>query len=174
MSKFTINTDTHSIIEDMSDSEVGKLFKAIYRHQIDGLETPSPDIKIAFKVFIMSIEKEREISRVRAKAGQSKPKQSIANLSKPEQNVTKLNENQSVTIQNRKEKFKSSLSPYIDKYGRDMLNAFFKYWTEPNPSNTKMRFELEKTWSVKLRLSNWAGNNKDIIPTSTEVKINKI
>ena len=36
---------------------------------------------------------------------------------------------------------------------------FFEYWSETNPSNTKMKWELEKTWDLKKRLQRWANNN---------------
>lgn len=48
---------------------------------------------------------------------------------------------------------------FLSKYGMQMLKDFYDYWTEPNPSNTKMRFELQKTWDVNRRLARWARNN---------------
>jgi len=173
MSKFAINTETYQLIKNMPDEDVGKLFKAIYEYQIDGIEKPSPEVEMTFKIFLLFFAKDKELSMARAKAGTKggRPKDTETEV-KPKRLVS--TSNQTAPIENRKDRFKSSLSPHIEKYGRDMLNAFFKYWTEPNASNTKMRFELEKTWSVDLRLSNWARNNKEIIPTSTEIKINKI
>lgn len=56
----------------------------------------------------------------------------------------------------RKSDFYDSLRPFIDKYKPAMLRDFFNYWSEPNKSGSKMRFELERTWDVGLRLSNWA------------------
>ena len=41
-----------------------------------------------------------------------------------------------------------------------MLSDFVSYWTEMNKSETKMKYELEKTWSTKLRLKTWAKNSK--------------
>lgn len=67
-------------------------------------------------------------------------------------------------IDSRKLKFASTLKPYLEVYGRDMLNDFYAYWTEPNKSNTKFRKELEKTWSLQRRLAKWASNEK-IKPT---------
>ena len=45
-------------------------------------------------------------------------------------------------------------------YDKKILEGFIDYWTEPNKSNTKMKFELNKTWSTKLRLKTWANNQK--------------
>jgi uncharacterized protein YihD (DUF1040 family) len=64
-------------------------------------------------------------------------------------------------INERKLKFSSTLSPYLSIYGKDMLNDFYKYWTEPNQSNTKFKKELEKTWSLERRLETWAKNDKN-------------
>jgi hypothetical protein len=57
----------------------------------------------------------------------------------------------------KKEGFKSDLSPFLEKYGSDMLNEFFMYWTEKTP-NGKMRFETMKAFSLSRRLSTWAKN----------------
>jgi len=64
-------------------------------------------------------------------------------------------------IDERKLKFASTLKPFIDIYGKDFLNDFYKYWTEPNKSNTKFKQELEKTWSLQRRLETWAKNDKN-------------
>lgn len=45
-------------------------------------------------------------------------------------------------------------------YDESILNAFIDYWTEPNKSNTKMKFELNKTWQTSLRLKTWVTNQK--------------
>ena len=45
-----------------------------------------------------------------------------------------------------------------------MLKDFFGYWTEPNKSNTKLKFELQQTWSISRRLETWAKNDKTFSP----------
>lgn len=59
----------------------------------------------------------------------------------------------------RKEEFYNSLFPFVSQYGREMVRAFFDYWSEPNKSHSKMRFELEKTWDVSRRLGTWASKD---------------
>jgi hypothetical protein len=39
-----------------------------------------------------------------------------------------------------------------------MIRKFFDYWREPNISRSKMKFELQKTWDLKLRLNTWERN----------------
>jgi hypothetical protein len=77
------------------------------------------------------------------------------------------------TIDTRSTSFKESLKPYKSLYGVEMLKSFFDYWTEPNKSNTKMRFELEKTWSIDLRLKTWAKRQKDFQPKQN-IKIDRL
>lgn len=73
-----------------------------------------------------------------------------------EDNIKKEN-----SIVERKLKFASTLEPFLNIYGKEFLNDFYKYWTEPNKSNSKFKQELEKTWSLERRLETWAKNDKN-------------
>jgi DNA-binding Lrp family transcriptional regulator len=64
-------------------------------------------------------------------------------------------------MEDRANAFGHSLVCYVDTYGKAMIRAFYDYWTEPNKSGTKMRFELERTWDTKRRLSNWSNHEKN-------------
>ena len=64
-------------------------------------------------------------------------------------------------LEARKESFYNSLIPFVARYGREMVREFFEYWTEPNKSKTRMRFELERTWDLARRLVTWASREKD-------------
>ena len=46
------------------------------------------------------------------------------------------------------------------QFDKIMLDEFISYWTEPNKSNTKMKFELQKTWSTQRRLTTWQKRSK--------------
>lgn len=91
------------------------------------------------------------------KQGKSKLEGVINTQSKVD--YTKLNQTKE-DLNARKLKFSSTLQPYLNIYGKDLLNDFYKYWTEPNKSQTKFRQELEKTWDLERRLSKWANNDK--------------
>lgn len=72
----------------------------------------------------------------------------------------------------RKDEFGRSLIPFMEKYSKDMIRAFFDYWSEMNKSKTKMRFETEKTWEVGKRLATWASNERDFKPkNSTDIGV---
>lgn len=60
----------------------------------------------------------------------------------------------------RKGKFYQELIPFVEIYGKCMIRQFFDYWSEPNKSGSKMRFEQERTWDLNRRLCRWANNNK--------------
>lgn len=68
----------------------------------------------------------------------------------------KIKEDKINSLEARSQIFKDSLLDFKNKYQVNMLKEFYNYWTEPNQSKSKMRFELEKTWSVERRLETWA------------------
>lgn len=76
----------------------------------------------------------------------------------------------------RKETFYQSLIPFVGLYPKEMIRAFFDYWSEQNKSGTKMRFELEKTWELSRRLKTWEkkeyqyGNRNHTITSTTSTK----
>ena len=76
-----------------------------------------------------------------------------------EKEEEKEKEKEQSNIDIRKKDFALLLQPFIETYGREMLNEFFSYWTEPNQRKTKMKFEMEKTWSIERRLNNWSKNS---------------
>ena len=55
--------------------------------------------------------------------------------------------------------FKEDVRSFKEKYNSEMLEAFIRYWTEENKSGTKMRFQLQQTWSTSGRLATW--NKRD-------------
>jgi hypothetical protein len=62
----------------------------------------------------------------------------------------------------RKKSFYNSIAEFKDEYPKDMLRNFYDYWSELNKSQTKMRFELEKTWEISKRLRTWANRDKNL------------
>ena len=121
----------------------------------------------------MSVQKrleERDSKSVKARESANKrwAKDANALQSECEPNAIKESKGKEIkvkeikeSIDSRKLKFAFTLEPFLTTYGRDFLNEFFKYWTEPNKSKTKFRQELEKTWDLELRLGTWAKNDKN-------------
>lgn len=70
--------------------------------------------------------------------------------------TTELNKRK---LEARRNAFVDELRKYQGTYTRELLNAFYLYWVEPNKSYTKMRFELQRTWCLELRLKTWYNND---------------
>ncbi|MFA5714978.1 MAG: hypothetical protein WC998_04525 [Candidatus Paceibacterota bacterium] len=69
-------------------------------------------------------------------------------------------------VQGEREKtFRADVDSFLE-YPAAMREKFVRYWTEPNKSKTKMRFQLEKTWDTKRRLETWASRDKSFSPVS--------
>jgi len=65
------------------------------------------------------------------------------------------------SIPERKNDFKNLMIPYTNSHSRDMLNEFFKYWTEHGVNDRKMRFEKETSFNVERRLGTWIKKEKE-------------
>jgi hypothetical protein len=61
----------------------------------------------------------------------------------------------------RESKFINRVSEFKDLADDKTLKEFCNYWTESNMSGTKMKFEMQKTFDIKRRLSKWVQNAKD-------------
>lgn len=71
----------------------------------------------------------------------------------------KYQQDLSERLEKKQKSFYESLVPYVSIYGKELIRAFYDYWSEPNKSHTKIRMELERTWDVKRRLATWAKNS---------------
>ncbi len=79
---------------------------------------------------------------------------------KKTQTINKNNNknNNNNNISNRRNEFIFEVLSF--DYKESILNGFIDYWTEPNKSKSKMKFELQKTWETKRRIKTWAANQK--------------
>lgn len=57
-------------------------------------------------------------------------------------------------------KFVLEVSAFKEIYSVELLEAFVDYWTEPNKTKTKLRYELQKTFDISRRLKTWFKNEK--------------
>jgi len=86
-------------------------------------------------------------------------------------NTSKVNKSISISksksIEKRIEDFKKSIHALEDISDEDK-NDFFLYWSELNKSTNKpkMRWELEKTWSLNLRMKRWQRMNSNFTKKS--------
>lgn len=105
-----------------------------------------------------------------------KRKKNKENSTTVEKKKTKDKDAAKAATLSRKEAFYQSLIPFVGLYPKEMIRAFFDYWSEQNKSGTKMRFELEKTWELSRRLKTWEkkeyqyGNRNHTITSTTSTK----
>jgi hypothetical protein len=69
----------------------------------------------------------------------------------------------------KSEKFKSEVFSY--EYPKEMLDSFYDYWSEPNKSKTKERWQLQPTFEISRRLKTWAKREKSFNKKQTMSKI---
>ena len=61
-----------------------------------------------------------------------------------------------------------SMTPYAERYPKNMLNEFFNYWAEPL-SNGKLRLTAQDAWDTGRRLVTWSKRDKDNKPQNAVV-----
>ena len=85
---------------------------------------------------------------------------------------SKVKESKEKKIIKRAGKFKKQVFEFQSKYDLELLEEFINYWTEPNKSSTKLKYEMEATWDLSRRLSRWANNNYQMNKPSAQQKQN--
>lgn len=181
---FIAYADWKNTFDELPDEEAGKLIKHIFAYVND--ENPVSESILINAVFAnikttlkrdldkwqtqlsQRVEAGKKSAELRATKSNERSTTVESRLRNPTDSVSvsvsvsdNVNENK---IEERKLKFADTLKPFLQTYGKDFLNDFFKYWTEPNISNTKFKKELERTWSLERRLEMWARNEKNFNP----------
>lgn len=65
------------------------------------------------------------------------------------------------SITDKRIEFKASLKPFLEKYGKDLINNFYLHWGQPENTKApkKLNWELEESWHLESRIINW--ENRD-------------
>ena len=109
-------------------------------------------------------EKARQSSLKRWK-NNANAKQTDTERNASKRKESKIKENKENKLDRRTDKFKTEVFEFHSQYDELLLKEFFLYWSEPNKSNTKMKFELQQTWNLKRRLDRWASNDTKPSPS---------
>ena len=80
----------------------------------------------------------------------------IKKLDTNKNKLIRITNNKSLSI--RAQEFQEEV--FMSNLSTDICQEFIDYWTETNKSNSKMKFELEKTFDIKRRLARWIKNDK--------------
>jgi hypothetical protein len=180
---FILYADQKELFDQLPNDKAGELIKHIFKYVNDEkpitkdmlINLAFTPIKQQFKRDLVKWETTREgrskAGKASAEARRIKKEQALTNstnVDSVKQSSTNptvtVNDNVTVTVNVKENKdkeadFKKSLQPFLEKYGKELLNNFFLYWTEKNPNGKKMKFEMQKTFDVSRRLAKWKSNN---------------
>lgn len=76
-------------------------------------------------------------------------------------------------FEKRKEAFLQECMLYVDTYGIDCIEDFYNWFSEPNRTNQKMRFESKRFWDTKKRLARWSKNHITSDNINAKLKLQK-
>ncbi len=178
----------------MPDEKAGQLFKHILEYVNDEMpETEDLLLQLVFEPIKQQLKRDLEkwsgISATRSEIGRlaglksGEARRTKSNQHEPNEPIgSKMNQNEHVNdnvtvtvtvtetekLEKRKTAFGYSLKTFENQYSKPMLTDFFRYWTEKNKSGTKMKWELEKTFEVELRLMTWAKRDKNFQPANPQ------
>jgi hypothetical protein len=188
---FLIHLDSLEILDELSDEQIAKLFKAIRSYHL-GLEPKLDQIlRIAFKPFQLQFERDSEKyeqtsarnSLNGSKGGRPKKQENpvgFSGLSQKREKPLKakkadsdsdsdsdsVSDSKSVSkIIKTEPEFRKALEQYEPKYGLPMIMAFCNYWTETDQKG-KMRFQDQKFFDIAKRLATWNSKNQKNATTS--------
>jgi hypothetical protein len=103
--------------------------------------------------------KQSAIARAKNKQVLKKSSTSAQQVKHSKANKNTVNKSKENVLEERTDGFKKQVFEFQSKYDLEMLEEFILYWTEPNKSKTKLKYQMEDTWDTGRRLARWAGNN---------------
>ncbi len=164
---FLLHIDSLEILNDLSDDQAGKLFKAIYSHQIDGEISLDQITKMVFLPFRNQFERDNEkyvkTCERRAIAGSKGGKQKVANASKCKQELANVADSNNKNKNKTKNKSDNKSKDIVTSEGRFTPPSDIEtvaYFIEKGSTNIEAeRFWLfydSKNWMVgKSKMKKW-------------------
>ena len=198
---FLLHIDSLMVLDDLTDEQVGMLFRAIKAHQTDGEIELNSIVKIAFSPFknqfVRDDEKYQKTCERRAIAGSMGGKQKVANASKCKQelaNVADTNNKNKNKTNNKNDNYSKDICQLITDEYNDKLSELgqVKVLSDKRKAhlkacikqfkNTDHNFENVETWSrlfdyistsdfLMGRKSEWSASFDFIINKSNLLKI---
>lgn len=143
-------------------SEAAKLSIQESRHFLALLEKDKMIFKISntqsTKITICNYDTYQDLQQTNNKPTTNK-QQTGNKQTTTDNNEKNLNNEKELFISKIQSEFYESLKQYIPDFTPKVLRDFFDYWSEPNKSMTKIKWQLERTWDSKKRLTRWSNNN---------------
>ena len=158
----------YEAINDLPDENQLEVYKSIFEYTLNFNEIELNGLsKTIFTLIKPQLDANNKRYENGSKGGRKKQDETKTEANKNDNNNDNNNENENDNEKDlpptakeksfkqfSKEDFYESIKPFVEKYSNKTCKAFFKYWNEPDPKG-KMRFQLEKTWSISHRLSTW-------------------
>jgi hypothetical protein len=118
-----------------------------------------------------SLKEEIDPQKISSIFFEGRKEESAVFVSEPDGSSTKQKVEKSIEQKRRllevhRREFYDSLIPYVQEYGKEMVRDFFDYWSEPNKGRTQMRYEMQPTWSLAMRLATWNKRKKNYVRKS--------
>ncbi len=113
--------------------------------------------------------KTKELKHDNANAMQTHSERNTIKVNKSKVNEIKVKE----SIEERKVEFSKKILTHIESAYilKEDAIEFYNYWTEHGDNDRKMRFEKEKSFGIKQRLSTWLKNKEKFAPKRKETKM---
>lgn len=182
----------YEAIEHLNFEEKGMVYSAIFNYGLNFVEPELPNhLKTIFMLLRPQLDaniqkfkngvtikmKDEEKKRIKKIAKDDVQEMANINDQNLKATVSKLtnynvddNRNlKEINLLKRKELFIADVKLHEDLFVQKVIDSFIDYWSEPNISRSKMRWELQKTWDTKRRLRLWNDRHWDY-----ENKKNKI
>jgi len=70
--------------------------------------------------------------------------------------------------------FEEKCEKYVGKYGRAMVDDFIRYWTLPNQTSGRMRFEEQRYWNLSSKLKSWQTKSFTIDDAAAAMRLTKV
>lgn len=184
---FLFYCDVIHTVEKLSDEQAGRLLKHVLRYVNDLNPIPIDIItEIAFEPIKQSLKRDlQKYDGIRIKNKENALKRWNKKDATASERIRADTKNADSVIDSDINinifKYKKSndkqlideLSKYKDKYSKDILNSFYRYWSEKNDKG-KMRMALENTFEVDKRLITWENNNKKFNKSENKIEEKKI
>ena len=174
-------------VKELTDEEAGKLFKHYLAYINDLNPTPIDKLtQIVFEPIKQNLKRDLEKwneksikNKEIALASWEKRKNANASnrIKSDAKNTDKVKDKDKDILFNYKKcsdkEFIEELSKFKETYSKDILNSFYRYWSEKDV-NGKTKMSLEKTFEVDKRLIYWSNNDKKYYKVENKIAENKI
>ena len=127
----------------------------------------SPDDRRSVRNFNVFFEKERVVKLFLKELKSKKNKEKTAPAPHRKEKTIKEKSQKTHTQEERvamddlamrKKTFHEECHQFDARYGRDVVDDFYVYWSEESKRDGKMLWEYQRTWSTSKRLFKWSRN----------------